>query len=61
VNLTSQLPHILEGRAYINFHTNQFTGGEARGAILQAPEPASALLLFAGTIGLLGSWRRLRS
>jgi len=61
VNLTSQLPHILEGRAYINFHTTQFAGGEARGAILQAPEPASALLLFAGTIGLLGSWRRIRS
>jgi len=63
VNLASQLPHILEGRAYINFHTTQFGGGEIRGAILQqqVPEPASILLLFAGTIGLFGVCRRMGS
>jgi hypothetical protein len=33
-NLTAQLPNILSGRAYINFHTRQFGGGEVRGAIL---------------------------
>ncbi len=29
--LTAQLPNIRAGRAYINFHTNQFGGGEIRG------------------------------
>lgn len=29
--LTAQLPNIKEGRAYINFHTTQFGGGELRG------------------------------
>jgi hypothetical protein len=56
--LGAQLSNIIEGRSYINFHTNQFTGGEIRGAILQAPEPASILLLFAGTLGLFGVCRR---
>jgi hypothetical protein len=31
--LAAQLANILGGRAYINFHTRQFPGGEARGAI----------------------------
>jgi hypothetical protein len=59
-NLANQLTNIFEGRAYINFHTTQFGGGEARGAIVPAPEPASVLLLFAGTIGLFGACRRRR-
>src|SRR5205807_6051044 len=29
--LTAQLPNIRAGRAYINFHTTQFPGGEIRG------------------------------
>lgn len=29
--LTAQLANLKEGRAYINFHTTQFTGGEIRG------------------------------
>jgi uncharacterized protein (TIGR03118 family) len=29
--LAAQLPNIRAGRAYINFHTKQFTGGEIRG------------------------------
>jgi hypothetical protein len=32
-NLTSNLPGILSGMAYINFHTRQFGGGEIRGQI----------------------------
>jgi len=43
--LTAQLGNILAGRAYINFHTTQFGGGEIRGAI--TPEPSSATLLLA--------------
>jgi hypothetical protein len=39
--LTSNLPGILAGQSYINFHTIQFGGGEIRGQIL--PEPAGAL------------------
>jgi hypothetical protein len=35
-NLAAQLPNILAGRSYINFHTRQFGGGEVRGAIVLA-------------------------
>jgi len=31
--LTAQLPNLKEGRAYINFHTTQFGGGEIRGQL----------------------------
>ncbi|HVF49762.1 MAG TPA: TIGR03118 family protein [Pyrinomonadaceae bacterium] len=31
--LAAQLTHIREGRAYVNFHTTQFPGGEIRGNI----------------------------
>jgi hypothetical protein len=48
--LAAQLPSILAGLSYINFHTTQFTGGEIRGQILKVPEP-SAFILFG--IGLL--------
>jgi hypothetical protein len=44
--LAAQLPNILAGRAYINFHTTQFGGGEIRGAII--PEPASIALAGLG-------------
>ena len=39
--LAAQLPNILSGNSYINFHTTQFTGGEIRGALVVAPEPAT--------------------
>ena len=58
--LALQLDHILNGRAYINFHTTQFGGGEIRGAIVSAPEPSSVILLFAGLSGLVGLSRRLK-
>ena len=51
-NLAAQIPNILAGRSYINFHTVQFGGGEIRGAIV--PEPASAISLLGG-LALLGS------
>jgi len=48
--LAAQLSNILSGRAYINFHTTQFGGGEIRGAI--TPEPTSAVTMIAA-FGLL--------
>jgi hypothetical protein len=57
--LTAQLSNIVEGRSYINFHTDQFAGGEVRGNISLAPEPSTLLLLTTGVIGLF-SFRRLR-
>ena len=58
--LTAQLENIKAGRAYINFHTTQFGGGEVRGAITgtSVPEPSSLLLVLTGAAGLLGVYRR---
>lgn len=58
--LAAQLANILSGRSYINFHTTQFGGGEARGAIEVAPEPSTAVLLGLGAAGLIGIARRSR-
>ena len=46
--LAAQLPSILGGLSYINFHTTQFGGGEIRGQITQVPEPATLALLGIG-------------
>jgi hypothetical protein len=58
--LTAQLPNILSGHSYINFHTTQFGGGEIRGAInvVSTPEPSTIVLLGIGAIGLMGLGRR---
>jgi hypothetical protein len=53
--LTAALPFILSNRAYINFHTTQFGGGEIRGVLVATPEPGT-LALF----GLGGVMLRLR-
>jgi hypothetical protein len=50
--LAAQLPNIFAGRAYINFHTNENTGGEIRGALLLAPEPTTMFLLLGGLVSL---------
>jgi hypothetical protein len=55
--LTAQLPNILAGRSYINFHTVQFGGGEIRGNITAVPEPATMVLVATGLAGL---YRRRR-
>ena len=55
--LTAQLPNILAGRAYLNFHTTQFGGGEIRGTLV--PEPATIVLLGLGLASVIGcGWRR---
>src|SRR5947209_15052956 len=53
--LTAQLPNILSGNSYINFHTNQFTGGETRGFLQVVPEPSTNLLMGLGFAGLLAA------
>ncbi len=56
--LTAQLPNILSGHSYINFHTTQFGGGEIRGAILVVPEPSSLALLGIAALALFGFGNR---
>lgn len=56
--LTTNLPGILAGLAYINFHTTQFPGGEIRGQITAIPEPSSLLLCSVGAIALRRHLRR---
>src|SRR3954454_10402381 len=53
--LAAQLPNILSGNSYINFHTNQFTGGETRGFLQVVPEPSTNLLMGLGLAGLLAA------
>jgi hypothetical protein len=50
--LGAQLANILAGRAYVNFHTVQFTGGEIRGQIV-TPEPSTLLLLGSGLAAVI--------
>ena len=56
-NLAAQLPFVLSDRAYINFHTTQFPGGEIRG-FLSTPEPATMVLVGGGALFLLRRRRR---
>ena len=57
--LTAQLPNILAGRSYINFHTTQFGGGEIRGNIVTAvPEPETYALMLGGLAIVAGVARR---
>ena len=51
--LSAQLPNILSGHAYINFHTVQYGGGEIRGAIEVVPEPGTLWLLGLGALVLI--------
>lgn len=58
--LAAQLPNILSGHSYINFHTVQFGGGEIRGALIPVPDSGSSMaLLGCGLLGLVGIRRKL--
>ena len=56
--LGAQIPNILAGNAYVNFHTSQFPGGEIRGQITPVPEPRASALLLCGVAGLIAFLRR---
>lgn len=50
--LTAQIPNLLAGLSYINFHTVQFGGGEIRGALVAVPEPGTLVLFGIALAGL---------
>jgi hypothetical protein len=54
--LAPWIDDILAGRAYINFHTTQYPGGEIRGAIV--PEPSTIAILGFGVAALAIAARR---
>lgn len=56
--LAAQLFNLKNDRAYLNFHTSRFPGGEIRGAI-DVPEPATWAMLVVG-FGLIGAALRRR-
>jgi len=58
--LALQLPSILSGNSYINFHTVAFPSGAIRGQILAVPEPSTLAMISAGMLGLIGVARRRR-
>jgi CHRD domain-containing protein/putative Ig domain-containing protein len=49
--LAAQLPNILSGHSYINFHTTQFGGGEVRGPLVMALGITSSATLPTGVLG----------
>jgi hypothetical protein len=51
--LAAQINNILTQHAYLNFHTQQFAGGEIRGTLNVVPEPSAAMLLGGVALALL--------
>jgi CHRD domain/PEP-CTERM motif len=60
--LSAEIPNLLSGLTYINFHTIQFGGGEVRGQITPVPEPATLSLVLLGSgLALRARLRRRRT
>jgi hypothetical protein len=61
--LSAELDFILNQRAYLNFHTIQYGGGEIRGTLVSAPipEPAAGALAGIGLLGVVGLALRRRN
>lgn len=51
---------LLAGNWYLNIHTQNFGAGEIRGQVFSIYEPATALLLGLGFVGMWRGRRRLR-
>jgi hypothetical protein len=60
--LFAELDFILNQRAYLNFHTVQYGGGEIRGTLVPVPEPATSMLAALGLlcVGYVAVRRRQR-
>ena len=57
--LAAEIPNLLAGLTYINFHTVQFGGGEIRGQIIPVPAPSGVVLTALGILGAAAwRWRR---
>ncbi len=56
--LTAQIPNLLAGRAYINFHTTGFPGGQIRGQIVPGPIAGAGIPALMALGGFVWARRR---